>query len=58
MFIINVGGTMDITVHEVQDKGTLKELHKANGGDWSGTKVDASFISLLADIVGNDVMET
>ncbi|XP_062615747.1 heat shock 70 kDa protein 12A-like isoform X1 [Saccostrea cucullata] len=51
------GGTIDITVHEVQSNGTLKELHKANGGDWGGTKVDASFRSLLADIVGNDVME-
>ncbi|XP_052696765.1 heat shock 70 kDa protein 12B-like [Crassostrea angulata] len=51
------GGTIDITVHEVQDNGTLKELHKANGGDWGGTKVDASFTSLLADIVGNDVMK-
>lgn len=51
------GGTIDITVHEVQENGTLKELHKANGGDWGGTKVDESFKSLLADIVGNDVME-
>lgn len=51
------GGTIDITVHEVQYNGTLKEIHKANGGDWGGTKVDASFISLLADIVGNDVMK-
>lgn len=51
------GGTIDITVHEVQENETLKELHKANGGDWGGTKVDESFKSLLADIVGNDVME-
>ncbi|XP_052674336.1 heat shock 70 kDa protein 12A-like [Crassostrea angulata] len=51
------GGTIDITVHEVQENGTLKELHKANGGDWGGTKVDAAFTSLLADIVGNNVME-
>lgn len=35
----------------------MNELHKANGGDWGGTKVDASFINLLADIVGQDVME-
>ncbi|XP_078325401.1 heat shock 70 kDa protein 12A-like [Crassostrea virginica] len=51
------GGTVDITVHEVQDNGTLKELHKANGGNWGGTKVDSSFRSLLASIVGNDVIE-
>ena len=44
-------------MHEVQDNGTLKELHKANGGDWGGTKVDLSFESLLANIVGEDVFE-
>lgn len=49
---------VDITVHEVKDNGSLKELHKANGGDWGGTKVDTLFTSLLADIVGKDVMET
>lgn len=54
--IIILGGTIDITVHEVKDDGTVKELHKANGGDWGGTKVDASFLNLLADIVGKDVM--
>ncbi|XP_078325396.1 heat shock 70 kDa protein 12A-like [Crassostrea virginica] len=52
------GGTIDITVHEVQDDETLKELHKADGGNWGGTKVDSSFRSLLASIVGNDVIET
>ncbi|KAJ8302132.1 hypothetical protein KUTeg_021119 [Tegillarca granosa] len=50
------GGTIDITVHEVQPDNTLKELHKANGGDWGGTKVDEAFRMLLAAIVGNDVM--
>lgn len=53
--MFNVGGTIDIIVHEVQEDGTLKELHKANGGDWGGTRVDSSFTSLLTDIVGNDV---
>ncbi|XP_052682429.1 heat shock 70 kDa protein 12A-like [Crassostrea angulata] len=51
------GGTIDITVHEVGENGSVKELHKANGGDWGGTNVDASFTRLLADIVGNDVFE-
>lgn len=53
--MFNVGGTIDIIVHEVQEDGTLKELHKANGGDWGGTRVDSSFTSLLTDIVGKDV---
>ncbi|XP_061163780.1 heat shock 70 kDa protein 12A-like [Saccostrea echinata] len=51
------GGTIDITVHQVQQNGTLKEIHKANGGDWGGTKVDEAFRELLEDIVGKKVME-
>ena len=47
-----------MTVHEVQDNGTLEEIHKANGGNWGGTKVDSSFRSLLASIVGEDVFKT
>ncbi|KAL3878543.1 hypothetical protein ACJMK2_030883 [Sinanodonta woodiana] len=50
------GGTIDITVHEVMDDRELRELHRACGGDWGGTKVDKAFADLLIDIVGNDVM--
>ena len=35
-----IGGTIDITVHEVQQDGHLKELHHANGGAWGGIFVD------------------
>ncbi|KAL3878559.1 hypothetical protein ACJMK2_030896 [Sinanodonta woodiana] len=50
------GGTIDITVREVMGDRELRELHKASGGDWGGTKVDKAFADLLTDIVGNDVM--
>ncbi|XP_060591180.1 heat shock 70 kDa protein 12A-like [Ruditapes philippinarum] len=46
------GGTVDITVHEVTDNGNLKELHKASGGAWGGTKVDEAFEEFLSSIVG------
>jgi hypothetical protein len=46
------GGTVDITVHEVTDNGNLKELHKASGGAWGGTKVDETFEEFLSSIVG------
>ncbi|XP_060588445.1 heat shock 70 kDa protein 12A-like [Ruditapes philippinarum] len=46
------GGTVDITVHEVTDDGNLKELHKASGGAWGGTKVDEAFEEFLSSIVG------
>lgn len=41
--ISTIGGTVDITVHEVQPGGFLKELYKANGGNWGGTYIDKSF---------------
>ncbi|XP_033742556.1 heat shock 70 kDa protein 12B-like [Pecten maximus] len=51
------GGTIDITVHEVEPGGTLRELYKANGGDWGGTNVDLEFERLLADLLGSKVFE-
>lgn len=58
VFVITfLGGTIDITVHQVQHNGSLKEIHKANGGDWGGIKVDEAFRELLQDIVGKKVMD-
>lgn len=51
------GGTADITVHERQDDGGLKELHKPSGGPWGGTKVDEEFNQLLIKIVGAPVFK-
>ncbi|XP_033744268.1 heat shock 70 kDa protein 12B-like [Pecten maximus] len=52
------GGTVDITVHQVQDGGTLREVCAASGGDWGGTKVDEQFENLLKNVFGQDVFET
>jgi len=41
--IVYKGGTVDITVHEVKVCGGLRELYKANGGNWGGTYVDKAF---------------
>ncbi|RWS04957.1 heat shock 70 kDa protein 12A-like protein [Dinothrombium tinctorium] len=52
------GGTVDITVHEIQDKqGSLKELHKATGGAFGSVGVDAEFEKLLENIFGVDFMD-
>ncbi|XP_060566335.1 heat shock 70 kDa protein 12A-like [Ruditapes philippinarum] len=51
------GGTVDITVHEITKNGNLKEIYKANGGDWGGTKVDQAFEDLISEIAGPGVME-
>ncbi|WAR11815.1 HS12B-like protein, partial [Mya arenaria] len=50
------GGTADITVHEKNIDGTLKEIHKASGGPWGGTCVDNNFISWLINIFGETTM--
>lgn len=47
---------MDITVHEVAHDGKLKELLKASGGDWGGTKVDNSFKQMLIKIFSLPVL--
>ncbi|XP_052780577.1 heat shock 70 kDa protein 12B-like [Mya arenaria] len=50
------GGTVDITVHEVSGSGELKELCKASGGPWGGTKVDDAYEQFLVEITGPGVM--
>nr|XP_015194949.1 PREDICTED: heat shock 70 kDa protein 12B-like isoform X1 [Lepisosteus oculatus] len=43
------GGTIDITVHEVQENCSLKELLRASGGGWGGTSVDKEFKAFLRE---------
>ncbi|XP_053408431.1 heat shock 70 kDa protein 12B-like [Mercenaria mercenaria] len=52
------GGTIDITVHEVQSQYTLREVRAANGGDWGGIIVDKAFEHFLIDLVGETVFNT
>lgn len=46
------GGTVDITIHQVVDKNTLKEIDSASGGAWGGTMVDEAFKQFLIKLVG------
>lgn len=48
------GGTIDLTVHEMEHGGYLKELHRASGGPWGSTSIDQQFELLLGDIFGRD----
>ncbi|XP_056009904.1 heat shock 70 kDa protein 12A-like [Ostrea edulis] len=52
------GGTADITVHQLQDNGTLAELVPASGGKWGGTRVDDAYRNFLKDIFGDGVLKT
>ena len=47
---------MDITVQQVQSDKTLRELHKANGGNWGGTTIDSAFEEFLSDVVTQGVV--
>jgi hypothetical protein len=46
------GGTVDLTIHELEDHGKLNELYKATGGAWGSMGVDYQFELLLLDIFG------
>ncbi|XP_063409591.1 heat shock 70 kDa protein 12B-like [Mytilus trossulus] len=52
------GGTADITVHEKQTDGKLKELCKATGDACGGTSIDNEFFQLLVKIVGAPLMNS
>merc|ERR1712166_870827 len=43
------GGTVDVSVHRVEDSG-LVQVQKPTGGDWGSTNVDKGFEKMLEDI--------
>ena len=51
------GGTVDITVHRVDDVGKLHEVYPPSGGPWGGTLVDEHIYEFLEDIFGRTVLE-
>ncbi|XP_052277819.1 heat shock 70 kDa protein 12A-like isoform X2 [Dreissena polymorpha] len=50
------GGTVDITVHEVNEDGSLNELYHPSGGDFGGIHVDNKFLSILQSIFGKEIL--
>lgn len=57
MFFSILGGTVDVTVHEVLQDGTVKEVHAASGGGWGGTMVNKAFENLMEELVGKQIYE-
>ena len=47
-----------MTVHEIQDDGTIKEIHKVTGGPYGGIYVNQQFESLLEDLFGAKEIQT
>ncbi|KAH3704812.1 heat shock 70 kDa protein 12A-like [Dreissena polymorpha] len=50
------GGTVDITVHEVTPDMKLKEIEKASGGAWGGTKVNEAYKQFIDTLAGGGVL--
>lgn len=50
-----IGGTIDITAHEVMEDGNVQELIKATGDDWGGTRVDEEYIDFIKSLIGETV---
>jgi len=55
---MSVGGTLDVTAHEILPNGNIKEIYQVTGGPYGGTKVDEEFVSLLKRFFGISVVET
>lgn len=51
------GGTVDLTIHQVESNGLLRELFKATGGAWGSIGVDCQFELLLVSIFGEQFIE-
>lgn len=52
------GGTLDVTVHEIQDDGRIKEIHKVTGGPHGGMYVNQRFESLLDELFGTTTLQS
>lgn len=51
------GGTADITVHERNGDGSLKEVVSPSGGPWGGTTVDDKYIEFLENLLGKETID-
>ncbi|XP_021353677.1 heat shock 70 kDa protein 12A-like isoform X3 [Mizuhopecten yessoensis] len=50
------GGTVDITIRQVLEDRTLREVHQATGGAWGGMGVNANFLAFISELVGDNVL--
>ena len=58
MYFFSAGGTLDVTVHEMQGDGTIKEIHKVTGGPYGGMYVNQQFESLLEELFTAQKLQT
>ena len=53
-----LGGTIDITAHEVSNDGTVREIIKSNAGNWGGTSVDGEYLDFIKSLIGESVTQS
>jgi len=52
-----LGGTLDITAHEILPKNSVKQIYRASGEGLGGTTVDKAFNQLLIDFFGSNILQ-
>ena len=52
-----LGGTLDVTAHEIIAGNKVREIDRASGGDFGGIKVDAAFEKMLSRIFGEALIQ-
>ena len=56
-FHIALGGTVDITAHEIQPDGSVNEIYPPCGGPWGAVNVDEQFVLSLKHLLGGDFID-
>jgi len=52
-----LGGTVDVTVHQLDGKDCIKEIHRVSGGNMGGSKVNRLFEEFLAHLFSRENIE-
>lgn len=47
-----IGGTTDITAHEIMEDGNVKELIRATGENWGGSMDDGEYMDVIKCLIG------
>ena len=57
LFFFCSGGTLDVTVHEIDNDGSIKEIYQVTGGPYGGIKVNEEFERLLDELFGAEKLK-
>lgn len=52
-----IGGTADMTVLELDENKTLKQVHQSFGGAWGGNVINEKIWEIMINIFGNEIID-